>query len=427
MKKWLIGLGLAVVLVIAGVFAWLTLADRRPSALAPETAVNLADPALISRGAYLATVGDCAGCHTAQRGAAYAGGRSLPTPFGDVPAPNLTPDAATGLGAWSFADFWQAFHAGRGRDGRLLYPAFPYTSYTRVSREDALTLFAYLKSLPPVRHATPAPSVRFPYDLRPAIAAWRALYFRESTFQPDPKRSAAWNRGAYLVQGLGHCNECHEARDTFGGLPKGQVLGGGTIPVQDWYAPDLSLAAHGGLSGWRTQDVVALLKTGQSPRGAAFGPMSEVVRLSTQHASDADLAAMATYLASLPARPAMPVRESALDQSVAMRRGQKLYEAQCADCHGKGGTGVPDVYPPLDGSVAVTEPTGINAIRMVLLGGFAPVTQAHPRPYSMPPYAQALSDQEVADVVTYIRHAWGNHAAPVDAKAVARYRQTPVD
>lgn len=428
MKGWLRVLLLLVVLGVC-VAAWFGF-GRRAETQYPAIAVaaaTLKDPALIARGAYLATAGDCAGCHTAQGGAAYAGGRALATPFGDVPAPNLTPDAATGLGAWNFDDFWRALHEGLGRDGRALYPAFPYTAYTRIDRSDALALFAYLRTLTPVRHATPPPSLRFPYDLRVSLATWRTLYFRAGVFVPDPKQSDAWNRGAYLVQGLGHCNECHAARDSLGGLPEGEWLTGGQIPMQNWYAPDLSTRAHGGLEGWSPRDIVALLKTGQSAKGAAFGPMAEVVAHSTQHLRENDLDAIATYLRALPPRPVPSAHPNMLDVSDLLDRGGKLYAQQCASCHGKQGQGVAGVYPPLDRSIAVTEPTGINAIRMVLLGGFAPVTQANPRPYSMPPFAQTLSDADVAAVVSYIRQAWSNQAGAVSERDVAAYRHTPVE
>jgi len=427
--KWLWRVLLALIVLVVVVAGWLLFGHREAAAPPgpPVAAATLADPALIAHGAYLATLGDCAACHTAQGGAAYAGGRSLPTPFGDVPAPNLTPDPATGLGRWSFEDFWRALHEGRSRDGRALYPAFPYTSYTKVSRDDALALFAYLKSLPPVNRATPPPSLRFPYDLRASLATWRALYFRPGTFVADARQSAQWNRGAYLVEGLGHCNECHVTRDELGGLPKGQQLTGGQIPAQNWFAPDLSTQANGGLQGWSTADIVDLLKTGQSAKGAAFGPMAEVVMQSTQHLHDDDLQAIARYLQSLPARPAPASHASPLDSDAQLHRGDKLYAQQCAGCHGKDGQGVAGVYPALDGNGSVTEPSGVNAIRIVLLGGFAPTTAAHPRPYSMPPFAQQLNDADVAAVVSYIRSAWSNKASPVQERDVAGYRHTPVE
>jgi mono/diheme cytochrome c family protein len=390
-------------------------------------AAGLDDPALVERGHYLAVAGDCAACHSARGGQPFAGGAALATPFGGVPAPNLTPDPQTGIGAWSFEDFWRALHEGRGRGGELLYPVFPYTSYTRVSRDDARAIFAYLRSLPPVRRASVAPSLGFPYSLRVLLAGWRALYFDAGEYRPDPSKSTAWNRGAYLVQGLGHCAECHDARNRLGGLPAAGGLAGGAIPMQNWYAPDLGTQAHGGLEGWRAQDIVDLLKTGNSARGAAFGPMAEVVARSTQHLSEADLQAIATYLAALPPRPAPRAARSPIDASALADQGGKLYGKHCAACHGGDGKGVAGVYPPLDGNSAVNEPAGINAIRVVLLGGFPPATAGNPRPYSMPPFAQRLGDADVAALVTYIRQAWSNRAAPVLPEDVARYRGTPAD
>jgi mono/diheme cytochrome c family protein len=394
------------------------------SKIAPTT---LRDPALIAKGEYLATVGDCAGCHTAQGGARYAGGRVMATPFGNIPVPNITPDRETGLGEWSFEDFWQALHSGKGRHGELLYPAFSYTAYTKVHHDDALAIFAYLQSLAPVHQVDMTPTLAFPYSVRNSLKAWRALYFREGEFKPDPARSPQWNRGAYLVQGLGHCNECHATRDSLGGTPQDVHLAGGQIPMQHWYAPDLSTQRHGGLEGWSEQDIVDLLKTGQSAKGAAFGPMAAVVSNSTQHMTEDDLRAIANYLQSLPARAAPAAPTTPFDAKTLTERGEKIYGQHCAACHGKSGKGVAGIYPPLDGNTSVTEPTGVNATRMVLLGGFAPVTAANPRPYSMPPFAQQLNDSEVAAVVTYIRRAWGNHASIVRSEAVSTYRHTPID
>lgn len=419
---------IVLVLLIGG--GWWLLAERHapstPAAGKVDSAA-LKDPSLIAKGEYLATVGDCASCHTAQGGGRYAGGRVLPTPFGNIPSPNITPDHATGLGDWTFEDFWQALHSGKGRHGELLYPVFSYTSFTKVSREDALAIFAYQQSLPPVHAPAQAPSLEFPYSVRSSLKAWRALYFREGQYTPDTSKSEAWNRGAYLVQGLGHCNECHAPRDSLGGQQGSVSLAGGRIPSQDWYAPDLSMQANGGLAGWSEQDVVDLLKNGQSARGTAFGPMAEVVARSTQHMHEEDLRAIATYLASLPARPVPPANTSELDTRSIMTQGAKIYAERCADCHGKDGRGVAGVYPPLDGNSSVNEPTGINATRVVLLGGFAPLTQGNPRPYSMPPFAQQLSDADVAAVVTYIRRTWSNKASVVMERDVAKSRHTPID
>ncbi|GAB3793811.1 c-type cytochrome [Dyella agri] len=422
---------LVVVLLALASLAWWLL---RPLGHAPVprgasavSAATLRDPALIARGAYLAAAGDCAACHTRRGGQPYAGARLIPTPFGNVAAPNLTPDAATGLGDWSFEDFWQAMHRGIGRHGEPLYPAFPYTSYTWVTRDDALAIYAWLQSLPPVSQPPVPNQLAFPYKLRRLLVAWRALYFREAVFQPDPQRSAAWNRGAYLVQGLGHCNECHAPRNALGAIARDRFLGGGEIPAQHWYASGLGMQGRGGLDGWSERDVVDLLKTGQSTRGIAFGPMADVVRQSTQHLDDNDLHAIADYLAALPPHPAPTTTTAPFDAGRMVTQGGAIYRQRCSDCHGSDGRGVSGIYPPLDGNVSVTEPSGINAIRAVLLGGFAPGTSARPRPYSMPPYAQQLDDAEVASVVSYIRQAWSNRAPAVREQDVSRYRHTPIE
>ena len=407
---------------------WLGSAHRQTlPADEPDVVAALKDPTVIDKGRYLATAGDCISCHTAQGGEAYAGGRVLPTPFGNIPAPNITPDPDTGLGNWSFDAFWRALHTGVGHDGELLYPAFSYTSFTKITREDAIALFAYLQSLPPIRQPAKPIGLNFPYNVRNTLAAWRTLYFKPGVYEPDPAHSASWNRGAYLVQGLGHCNECHAARDSWGGIKAATPMSGGQIPGQDWYAPDLSTQANGGLQGWSRQDIVDLLKTGQSSKGAAFGPMAEIVASSTQYLHDTDLQAIADYLQSLPPRAKpLPLRAS-VDSKPMADRGNDVYTQRCADCHGKDGEGVAGVYPPLDGNSSVLEPSGINATRVVLLGGFPPVTQAYPRPYSMPPYAQQLSDADVAAVVTYIRQAWSNHSSAVQERDVVKYRHTPID
>jgi mono/diheme cytochrome c family protein len=429
MKGFWRGLLLIVVLAVLLVAWWLFGGSGQPvsPAASKVTAATLRDPALVARGKYLTVAGDCAGCHTAQGGQPMAGGGAVATPFGNIPVPNITPDRATGLGDWSFEDFWQTMHSGKGRHGELLYPAFPYTSYTKVTHDDALAIFAYLQSLPAVRRAATPATLEFPYSVRKSLAAWRTLYFRETAFQPDPMHSPQWNRGAYLVQGLGHCNECHAARDSLGGTAQGIHLAGGQIPQQNWYAPDLSMRRNGGLQGWSEQDIVDLLKTGASAKGAAFGPMADVVVKSTQHMTGDDLHAIASYLHSLPARPLAAPETSPFNAAAMVAQGEKVYAQHCADCHGRDGAGKAGIYPALDGNSSVTEPSGINAIRVVLLGGFAPSTVARPRPYSMPPFAQQLSDDEVSAVVSYIRRSWSNKAGVVRPEEVGKYRQTPVD
>ena len=374
------------------------------------------------RGEYLARAGNCAACHTARGGRVYAGGRGIETPFGSVFSTNLTPDAATGIGRWSGDDFWRALHEGRSRDGRALYPAFPYPSFTRVTRADADAIFAYLRSLAPVRQANRSHALRFPYDSRVSLSAWRGLYFRPATFEPDGSRSAQWNRGAYLVQGLGHCNQCHAARNALGATADSPALAGGMIPVQNWYAPSLLSAAQAGVAHWKIDEVVSLLKTGVAPQASASGPMAEVVRGATQHLNDADLRAMAVYLRSLPNADIPPRPTPARSEPAWTALGATLYERHCAGCHGSDGEGVGGRYPRLAGNRAVTLDPPANVIHMLLEGGFAPATRGNPRPFGMPPYATLLSDRDIAAVASYIRRTWDNRAAAVTAFDVTRYR-----
>ncbi|MGV3493843.1 MAG: c-type cytochrome [Ramlibacter sp.] len=378
-----------------------------------------------ARGAYLARIGNCMLCHTERGGAAYAGGRPLETPFGTVYAGNITPDAATGIGRWSAAQFRRALHEGRSRDGRLLYPVFPYTHTSRITDADADALFDYLRSLPPVNKPNRAHRLRWPYSTQAALAVWRALYFRPEPFQPDPSRAREWNRGAYLVQGLAHCGACHTARTALGGLRDAMDLSGGLIPMQNWYAPSLASAAEAGVAHWPLADIERLLATGVSPRGTVIGPMAEVVLHSTQYLEPGDIRAIAVYLKSLPPAPTdtdplEPPRAAA----PVLDRGGKLYEQHCASCHGDKGEGVPGAYPPLAGNRAVTMSETTNLVQVVLHGGFPPATRGNPRPFGMPPFAPALSDADVAAVLTYIRSAWNNRAAPVTELTVSQQRSS---
>ena len=403
--------------LLVALIAWLNVRGEEPLDTAASTAP--ASPEQIERGAYLARAGNCMGCHTERGGAVYAGGRGVPTPFGTVFAPNLTPDATHGLGQWTAAEFWRALHHGRARDGRLLYPAFPYPNYTRVTRADSDAIFAYLRSLPAVAQANRPHELQFPFNQQAALAVWRALYFRPAAPEADATRSAEWNRGAYLVDGLGHCNACHASRNALGATASPLDLAGGLIPVQNWYAPSLASPLEAGVADWADTDVVALLKTGVSARGAVMGPMSEVVSGSTQHLSDPDLRAMAAYLKALPPSDATRAPES---PAPADGPGAKLYDKHCAQCHGDQGEGAPGAYPALAGSRAVTMTSAANLVHVVLEGGFPPATAGNPRPYGMPPFATVLSNEDVAALLTHLRGSWGNRAAPVSAVDVGRFR-----
>ena len=375
----------------------------------------------VARGAYLVRVGNCMGCHTERGGTPFAGGRPIETPFGTVYASNLTPHQTTGIGEWSADHFWRALHNGRSRDGRLLYPAFPYPNYTLVTRADSDAIHAYLRSLPPADRANTPNRLRWPYSTQAALAVWRALYFSPGEHQEDRTQSAEWNRGAYLVRGLGHCSACHTARNAFGASDM-MDLSGGLIPMQNWYAPSLTSSREAGVADWEPAQIVRLLQAGVAPRGTVLGPMAEVVLQSTQHLAPPDLHAMATFLKALPQHPAEDKTAApAMSENVAAR-GAKLYEQHCAQCHGDKGEGVPGAYPALAGNRAVTLPVTANLVQVVLGGGFPPATAGNPRPFGMPPYATVLSDADVAAVISHIRGAWGNRAPAVSEFTVTRQR-----
>jgi mono/diheme cytochrome c family protein len=416
---------LAVALAAIAIGAGLLAQQFGDSDAIPPSAATaaLAPPERVARGAYLAKAGDCMACHTTRGGQPYAGGRALQTPFGNVITPNITADRSTGIGSWSVDDFWRALHNGKSQSGRLLYPAFPYTNYTRITRDDADALYAYFQTVPAVVQANQPHQLRFPYNLQIALAGWRTLYFKPAVFSADSGQSPDWNRGAYLVQGLGHCSACHSARNPLG-ASEGEGLSGGMIPAQGWYAPALNARGD-----WQQEHLAALLKTGTSARATVFGPMAEVVRESLQYLSDSDINAMAVYLKALPAdaRPAGFERDNGAEAAAFLASGAKLYDKHCVDCHGASGAGQAPAYPPLAGNRALTMESAVNPIRIVLNGGFAPGTAGNPRPYSMPPFGHLLNDVEVAQVVSYLRSTWGNNAAPVNGTEVNRYRAIPLD
>lgn len=412
---------IATLAVLAAAAATVYALNQRGEAPIPDTARPFsAEPGQVDRGRYLALAGNCAGCHTALGGADYAGGVGIPTPFGTLYAGNLTPDASTGLGQWSADHFWRAMHNGRSRDGRLLYPAFPYTSFTRITREDSDALYAWLRTLAPVQQASPAHTLRFPYDSQAALAVWRALYFRPASFEPTPGQSTAWNRGAYLVDGLGHCIACHGARNALGATDLGRGLAGGPLPGQGWYAPALDDSREAGVMRWREEEVVALLKSGRNAHATVSGPMADVVYRSTQYMKDEDLHAMAQYLRALPdrsagqapaARGSAPAAGTVRAQSAQMVRGEKIYAQQCAWCHGDRGEGKADAFPALAGNRALNLDDTTNLVQIVRRGGYAPSTAGNPRPHGMPPFGHVLDDADIAAVLSFVRGSWGNSGA----------------
>lgn len=397
------------------------------SMLLPLSSVAAAQPSAdsnaeqVQRGGYLARAGNCMGCHTTRGGKPYAGGRELVTPFGKFITPNITPDSETGIGHWSEEDFWQALHYGKGRDGSYLYPVFPYTEYTKVTRQDADAIFAYLRSLMPVTQTNPPHKITPPYDNQFLLFLWRTWYFKEGVYEPDDSKSEEWNRGNYLVQGLGHCNACHTPRNVWG-ASQDDKLAGGEIMGTYWYAPSLISQREAGMGEWSVDEIAKLLSTGVTDHAVTSGPMATIVRQSLQYLSTKDMRAVAVYLQSLGEKrseessrkiPPMPERVSRY-----LALGEPVYVKHCQGCHGKSGEGVPGVYPPLAGNRSVTMTSPLNTIRSVLYGGFSPATAGNPRPYGMPPFQHIIRDHEIAWVVSYIRNAWGNLGSLVSPEDV---------
>src|SRR6478609_9086404 len=380
---------------------------------------------VINQGEYLARAGDCVACHTVPNGKPFSGGRAMATPFGNLYVPNITPDDETGIGKWNADEFYRMMHTGISRDGSLLYPAMPFASYTKVTRADSDAIFAYLMSVPPVRQTNRKHELRFPFNNRELLIGWRTLYFKEGEFVADPKQSAQWNRGAYLVEGLGHCAMCHTAINALGGSKESQEFEGGMIPNQNWYAPSLTSNREAGLGNWSIKDIKDLLQVGVSHRATVYGPMAEVVYNSLQYLSDEDVEAMAVYLKELPQRDSEPLPTSSarLVSPNVMELGREIYAKQCFMCHGEEGKGHPPQFPPLAGNQSITMSSPVNSIRMVLNGGYSPGTRKNPRPHGMPPFAHILNDAQVAAVVTYIRVAWNNTGTPVSASQANELRK----
>jgi mono/diheme cytochrome c family protein len=373
----------------------------------------------IARGKALVAAGDCVACHTAPGGTPFAGGLALQTPFGAIMTPNITPDNATGIGSWSADDFARAMHEGRRPGGSYLYPAFPYPFYTKVTRADTDAILTYLRSLAPVSNSVNRSSLPFPFNIRLSMIGWNALFFAPSDFVPDPKRSDEYNRGAYLVEGLGHCGACHTPLNGFGANKSYQRLEGGRI--DNWTAPNITNDMDEGLGKWSVDDIVRYLKTGQTATGLASGPMKDVVENSTSKMAEADLKAMAVYLkergaAGFPAAIPLPASDKQ------MQVGEAIFVDTCAACHMRSGEGVEHMFPRLAGSVIATQVDPASLIRIVLTGGRAAATDARPTAPAMPSLGYRLSDDQVAAVVSYVRNSWGNVAWPVTAEMVKALR-----
>jgi len=403
--------------------AWTLLLASSAIAVLAASVVRAADTsfAKIERGRHLVDVGDCVACHTNSKGKPFAGGLPIETPFGTVFSPNITPDRETGIGAWSDNDFYRAMHNGIAADGSRLYPAFPYPYFTKLTRDDVMAIRAYLNTLPAVKHKTPRTQLDWPLNYRVTMRGWDLLFFKPGAFRPDPKKSLEWNRGAYLVQGAGHCGACHTPKNTLGADEKNKALRGGTFA--NWFAPEIANNMRSGTGSWSVDDIVEYLKTGRNKHSGASGPMGQVVADSTSKLPDSDLRAIATYIKDVDGGPAPAPPPPPKQDDKVMEAGRAIYGDSCSACHQADGKGVPRMFPPLVHNANAQQHDPTTLIRILLQGTQMVATDKRPTPFAMPAFDWKLKDDQIAAVATFVRNAWGNSAPPVTPKQVAGLRQ----
>ncbi len=415
---------LLVLLVSASVILWRAPVIETGAIVHSE---DLSPGELVARGEYLVTAGNCASCHTTQDGAFMSGGLPFRTPFGTIYSTNITPDPLTGIGNWSEIDFLNSLRHGVRPDGDHLYPAFPYTAYTKASDDDILAMFAYLKSIKPVRITPPQNDLVFPFNYRPLMAFWKLLYFQPGVYEVREDQSEQWNRGAYLVEALAHCSACHSPRNSLGAERAAAHMGGGEFldlvarqHYRPWSAPNLT-ATERGLALWSEQDLADYLKTARNDMLESFGPMNEVIINSTRYLEAQDIGAMVTYLKNL---PAVPEREATTPGPAVMGRGRTIYNLHCGTCHLPTGEGDPDMAPRLDrGSLVVQDENPASMINAILYGPHLPSPPLQPKwREPMEDFQYLLDDEEVAAAATFIRHSWGNASGIVTADQVTRQR-----
>lgn len=412
-----------VIVAVAGVGTALYLSGSTRADDVADNQLQAADsarpePAQVKHGAYIAVQGDCAACHTAPGGQAFAGGYGLQTPFGTINSTNITPDRETGIGNWTERDFFRAVRHGKRQDGALLYPAMPYNAYVQMSDSDVHDLWAYMRSLAPVHQPAQANTLGFPYDIRLAMLGWNLLFFKNQGYVPVVAQSAQWNRGRYLVDGAGHCAACHTPKNALGGdtgayLQGADLLGG--------HAPEITNDHHLGLGSWSAEQIQGYLKVGSNDKAVAAGAMGEAVEHSTQHLDDADLADIALYLKSLPGSGTQaPAALSASD--TLMQRGAQVYENNCMACHNVHGEGINGMVPAFADNSGMRATGGANLISAVLKGGRAAATESNVTAAGMPSFDWKLNDDDIAAVLTYVRNSWGNAAPGISAAQVAKAR-----
>jgi mono/diheme cytochrome c family protein len=379
-----------------------------PAAVAATPSPPAPPADLVATGKYLADAAHCGACHTRDAARPFAGNVPIRSSFGTMYASNITPDRATGIGDWTLAEFAAALREGKGKHGEPLYPAMPYTEFTKVSDADVAALWAYFRTVAPVAEKTKPNAMKFPFGIRSGVVAWQALFFRPGRYVPDASQTAEWNRGAYLVQGLGHCAACHSPRTKTMAYRQGRSLEGAT--GQDWwYAPDISGGRWSGIRDWSVEQVRDFLKTGHNDRNvAAVGPMLQTIAEGTSRLADADLRAMAVYLKNQPPPETDPAPPAPTALAPERREaGALVYAAHCASCHGADGAGADGVAPALAGNSALSG-KGVENVARSVLQGFAP----QGRWGGMPSFAHALPSRDIADVANWVSTAWGGTAQP---------------
>ncbi|WP_025596564.1 cytochrome c [Burkholderia sp. WSM2230] len=409
--------------------------DHLPSNVTAQSPVT-SDPKLVARGEYLAKAGDCSACHDAADHTPLGGGMPVNSPLGPIYASNITPDPTLGIGQYTLKEFSDALRYGKRRDGKRLYPAMPYPSFANMTDDDVAALYAYLMhGVTPVAKRAPQTELPFPFNQRWGMAFWNLLFGNRDEFSPSPKQTAQWNRGAYLVQGLGHCGACHTPRgpayNELGYSEKSPwYLTGG---VNDhWLAPNLTGDPGSGLGRWSARHIADFLRTGHGAGAIAFGAMAPVVGESTQYMTDADLDAIAVYLKSLAPQQTYGsysndkrVRvqtERTLGTGEVERHGAGIYLSFCARCHEVDGRGQPGKIAALAGSPLVLAKDPTSVLRIVIEGSRSPMTRTGPAPQKMPGFHGELTSAQIAEVVSFVRNAWGNHADPVSDREVERLR-----
>jgi len=443
-KSWfrriLAALLLICLIAVAGV-AWI--ATRTPSspfdkALSTETP----SAQLLQHGEYVARLSDCVACHSTPHSAPFAGGLEMATPMGSIFATNITPDKETGIGSYSLADFDRAVRHGVAKDGRRLYPAMPYPSYAKLNDQDVHALYAYfMHEVPPVRQKNKVNDIPWPLNMRWPLALWNAAFTDSEPFPSTPSNAdtVMWSRGAYIVQGAGHCGSCHTPRGfamNEKALDDGNPLYLSGALLDGWYAPSLRGDAKTGLGRWSEDDIFHFLKTGRNSHAVVFGSMTEAFNNSTQFMTDDDLQAVAHYLKSLPGNPERDgtpwVYDAVSNKNLTIGERSKIsgaatFMAKCSACHGSDGRGQGQWIPPLAGSASSLAKEDASSINVTLNGSGRIVANGVPDAYRMPPFRNQLSDSEVADVLTFVRTSWGNKGGavkPEDVKAL-RDRTNP--